>query len=463
MKKISNVLWLALAVLMMASCTKKSSEKEILSFRFVSPNVEAIAMEDGKTLVATVPIGTDVTNLMPIIIVSDKATINPGSGEPMDFSNPVSYVVTAEDGSQTVYKVVVIVKPLSSEKKILYFGFENLEVETVIDENLKKVEATVPWGTDVTTLVPVITVSERATIDPAPGVSTDFTNPVVYTVTAEDGSQALYTTIVTVIGPNGPNSNEKRILSFRFEDLEIDAEINEALKKVEATVPWGTDVTILVPIISVSERATINPMSGVSTDFTNPVTYIVTAEDGSQAYYTAIVTVEIPNINDQSFIGTWGVEKVEYYNIDYAGNPIPASMQTYTYNPDDADNSIRFTFRIDGTGEMRDSAIDTIYTNYDSEHEIYLDTIPCSDTVLVYTFTYSFDNSSQTLYMNMEGVSYFLIISELTDISFVYENEYSPNRVEKAYLKRLSYKPSKSTGKPSQFRPCKNGSLLGRR
>ena len=465
MKKIPIVLWLALAALLMLGCTKKSSEKEILSFRFVSPNIEAVAMEDGKTLVATVPIGTDVTNLMPIILVSEKATINPGSGEPMDFSNPVSYVVTAEDGSQAVYKVVVIVKPLSTEKRILYFGFENLEVEAAIDENLKKVEAAVPWGTDVTTLVPVITVSERATVNPASGVTTDFTDPVTYTVTAEDGSQALYTTIVTMEGPDGPNNNEKRILSFRFEALDIDAEINEELKRVEAIVPWGTDVTTLVPVITVSERATINPASGVTTDFTNPVTYTVTAEDGSQAYYTAIVSVGIPNISEQSFVGIWGVEKAEYYNIDYAGNPIAASMETYFYNPFDENNSIRFVFRADGTGEMRDSAIDTIYTNYDEEHEVYLDTISCPDTVMIYTFTYSFDNSSQTLYVNMEGVyrPYRLVIRELTDDSFVYENEYGANYVEKAYLKRLSYTPTKSTGEKSQFRPREQGSLLGKR
>ena len=57
------------------------------------------------------------------------------------------------------------------------------------------------------------------------------------------------------------------------------------------------------------------------------------------------------------FVGTWGAERVEYYNTDYAGNPIPASMQTYIYDPEDVDNSIRLTFRDNGTGEMRDSAI----------------------------------------------------------------------------------------------------------
>jgi hypothetical protein len=44
-----------------------------------------------------------------------------------------------------------------------------------------------PYGTDLTNLVPTITVSAGATINPASGVTQNFTNPVVYTVTAEDG------------------------------------------------------------------------------------------------------------------------------------------------------------------------------------------------------------------------------------------------------------------------------------
>ena len=33
-----------------------------------------------------------------------------------------------------------------------------------------------------------------------------------------------------------------------------------------------------------------------------------------------------------AFVGTWGVEKIEYYNIDYAGDPIPASYSSFDPN-----------------------------------------------------------------------------------------------------------------------------------
>ncbi|MBO6025356.1 MAG: DUF5018 domain-containing protein, partial [Bacteroidales bacterium] len=111
MKHLSKSLVMLLAaVVLLAGCTKKSSEKQILSFSFYSPEVEATIMESAKTIVATVPTGTDLTALVPIITVSEKATINPASGVRQDFTNTVMYTVTAEDGSQASYAVAVTVE-----------------------------------------------------------------------------------------------------------------------------------------------------------------------------------------------------------------------------------------------------------------------------------------------------------------------------------------------------------------
>ena len=109
MKKLSKILVVMLVIAAsLTGCQKKeSSEKKILSFSFVSPAVEAVITESAKTIVATVPDGTSVTSMIPIITVSDKATVNPASGIPMDFTNPVSYIVTAEDGTQATYIVTV--------------------------------------------------------------------------------------------------------------------------------------------------------------------------------------------------------------------------------------------------------------------------------------------------------------------------------------------------------------------
>lgn len=109
---MKKTLFVALAALMLlASCGKESSEKKILSFKFAAPAVEATISEEAHTIVAVVPTGTNVTGLVPIITVSEKATVVPASGTVVDFTNPVDFTVTAEDGSSVVYKATVTVDP----------------------------------------------------------------------------------------------------------------------------------------------------------------------------------------------------------------------------------------------------------------------------------------------------------------------------------------------------------------
>lgn len=91
-----------------------SSQKEILSFDFKNLNPEVVGViGDGGMIGATVPYGTDITNLIPIISISDKATVSPASLMATDFSSPVNYTVTAQDGTTKVYVVTVNILPKS--------------------------------------------------------------------------------------------------------------------------------------------------------------------------------------------------------------------------------------------------------------------------------------------------------------------------------------------------------------
>jgi len=64
------------------------------------------------------------------------------------------------------------------------------------------VDITVPYNTTLNPITPYITIIGK-TITPASGVPQDFTVPVIYTVTAEDGSTASYT-ISVHLGPPPP-------------------------------------------------------------------------------------------------------------------------------------------------------------------------------------------------------------------------------------------------------------------
>ncbi|RYE13545.1 MAG: hypothetical protein EOP51_29595, partial [Sphingobacteriales bacterium] len=107
--------------ILLSSCKKKkedieppvpSSDKLIVSFSFKQANNTAYLNEDASgagaadTLIITVPAETDISNLKPDITIVGKS-ISPASGEVKNFLSPVTYIVTAEDGSTRKYVVVV--------------------------------------------------------------------------------------------------------------------------------------------------------------------------------------------------------------------------------------------------------------------------------------------------------------------------------------------------------------------
>ena len=70
------------------------------------------------------------------------------------------------------------------------------------------------------------------------------------------------------------------------------AVINDEDGTIDIEVEFGTTVTALEPVITVSVGATVSPLSGAATNFTNPVTYTVTAENGvTEKEYVVTVTV----------------------------------------------------------------------------------------------------------------------------------------------------------------------------
>jgi len=81
---------------------------------------------------------------------------------------------------------------LNSENDILSFTVPEQIGETIIDDVEHTVYLEVPTGTNVTSLVPTIEISENATISPASGTPQDFSDSVEYTVTAENGDAQVW-------------------------------------------------------------------------------------------------------------------------------------------------------------------------------------------------------------------------------------------------------------------------------
>jgi hypothetical protein len=305
MKKTSFVFVLTI-MLMALSCSKsssvaeqptqntepeKSSAKSITGFSIM--NMQATIVDSTNSITLILPPGTTLNKLAPFVTVSDKATVSPASLAEVDFTNPVVYTVTAENGTQRKYTVRVT-NTRRTEKEINLFIINGLYGN--INKTNMIITLQMPVGTDITRLAPEINISEGAKVSPASREVINFTNPVSYTVTAEDGSIQKYTVTVTA-----RKSSEKNILSFNLDHPNLSADPYGASADTVIGVFKPTDNSIdfyctkdavnglkkIVPIIKVSDKATISPASGVAQDFNLPVTYTITAEDGS----TRTVTV----------------------------------------------------------------------------------------------------------------------------------------------------------------------------
>lgn len=103
-----------------------SSEAELLSFELDSSIVIVETRIDSmaRTIYFKVEQGTDITNLVPRIEISERATISPSADAPQDFTNPVSYTITSEDGNVSVTWTVIVdlVSSLRDE------GYQNLSI-----------------------------------------------------------------------------------------------------------------------------------------------------------------------------------------------------------------------------------------------------------------------------------------------------------------------------------------------
>ena len=87
--------------------TATTTAKGITSFSI--NGVAGAVNNTTNTITITLPRGTDVTKLTPVIATNGVKSLTPGSGETVDFTNAVTYTAAMEDGSSKTYTVTVYV------------------------------------------------------------------------------------------------------------------------------------------------------------------------------------------------------------------------------------------------------------------------------------------------------------------------------------------------------------------
>lgn len=79
----------------------------------------------------------------------------------------------------------------------------------------------------------------------------------------------------------------------------VSGTVDNTTGTITVTLPNGTDLTSLAPVITISGAKSISPASGATVNLSSPVTYTLTLEDGTTKTYTVRAYVEGPSKSDQ--------------------------------------------------------------------------------------------------------------------------------------------------------------------
>jgi hypothetical protein len=247
---------------------------------------------------------------------------------------------------QDVYEDVdsMAVSITDNRAEFLEFGFRSPKVVGTIEGHDIFVE--VPYGTDFTNLKATFKTSSKFSVVTVDGVeqvtgktANDFTNPVEFTITAQTGDQNIYMAQVYTIPDTA-----KELTVFSINNI---PGVFEG-KTIRVTMPAGDTIyTNIRAQFETSSEKTVVTVNGVvqvsgssKNDFTDPVEYVVTAEDETFNTYTVIVEEEMGFLSfgfEQLVPAVYA--NISGYNLSVKvlqGTPVDslvASFVTTSHNP----------------------------------------------------------------------------------------------------------------------------------
>lgn len=355
---------------------------------------------DSQSLTLADPIGT-CEAVTEGTIINGTATIN------IDID-----VKALNQTVEVVYTGTKMTGNESSEAKILSFIFDRNVAsvdslvlgEPVINEEAKTITFRVADSTTteyLKQLIPTIEISENATITPEGGIAQDFNKPVQYTVTAEDGTQAVYT--VSVLGSY-----------YDFEDWVVENETYNFQKPIN----WATSNSGIVLLKAIGYYSGDAIVAPEEEGFDGKGAKITTA-------YTkggSMLGIAIPVITSGSlFTGDFVVDAMNTLNSTQFGIPYfqkPTNVKGYfKYTPGEnyyycKDPSVSNEAEIDNTKTDECSLCAVLYEVENYDDFLNGETIYTSDKIVAIAQQFAGNTPDYTAF----------------DLQLEYKKEYDPTK-----------------------------------
>lgn len=291
------------------AATELLSGNDIVSFKTSKGDVEYAVTISGTNINIVSPFNEITANNLTLeIVLSEGASISPNPTTITTITNPVEFVVTAENGSQKTYTVTVS-REQSPENNITAVLIENsvtndkINADINVENNIISKEIPPTWSLTQVTIE--MELPEFASIDPDPSTIDDYSEPVDFVVTAENGSEKNYRVELTrLLFEN--NDFESFTLKLQTIDLEANIDVENGI--IAQRVSPNTNLSELSVEYSISAGATIVPDPSTVTDYTTPVSFMITSESNIEKTYNVVFEPmeALVNINcDQDNASKW--------------------------------------------------------------------------------------------------------------------------------------------------------------
>ena len=234
------------------------------------------------------------------VVLFDSKSVSPSFIAPqVSVDTKYRFRLVVYDGVAFSAADTVAVTALQVNKKPVAFAGGDQTVNEGLKVTLDGSLSSDPDGNPVTYLwtAPAnVTLSSRTVAKPtftAPPVHRDST--ITISLVVNDGAlNSDVDDVVITIKNVDILSQEAKIKTASLTGADS-VRINTVTSVVTLYLPYGSDIKALAPTFTISDKATLSPKSGTVHDFTSPVTYTVTAEDGlaTTAYQVKVFVPEL--------------------------------------------------------------------------------------------------------------------------------------------------------------------------